>query len=169
MSYTSVAFGHDFATHRSRRPVRKTSPYNFLGAVAVVGLMLACAWMIYSNVLGASVYPALSGADFDLHVVKPPLTVATRNPQTVVNEVFARFARCAAGRRGAASVRLCQLRSSRGSCKAAAFVRPALCGLGAERSRTESGRAASYRGRNCKTNGRDGQAGKVDKAEGSSQ
>ena len=89
MSYTSVAFDHDFATHRSRRPVRKTSPYNFFGAVAVVSLMLACAWTIYSNVFGASVYPVLGGAEFDVPVVKRPLSVATRIPQAVVNEVFA--------------------------------------------------------------------------------
>ena len=49
------AFGP--AVHNRRKPSRKGIPQYFLGGVAVTGLVLGCAWTVYTNVFGASVYP----------------------------------------------------------------------------------------------------------------
>jgi outer membrane biosynthesis protein TonB len=51
--------------------------------------MLGCAWTVYSNVFGASVYPSLSGADFDLPVVKRAPSMAARTPAAIIDNVFA--------------------------------------------------------------------------------
>jgi hypothetical protein len=56
----------------------------------VACLVLGCAWNLYANVFGASVYPNLAGGNFDAPVIRrPPQAVAARNPQTVINNVFA--------------------------------------------------------------------------------
>jgi hypothetical protein len=59
------------------------------GGAVVASLMLGCAWTVYANVFGASVYPALSSSDFDLPVVKRSAAVAERSPATIINNVFA--------------------------------------------------------------------------------
>jgi Protein of unknown function (DUF2778) len=56
----------------------------------VACLVLGCAWNLYANVFGASVYPSMAGGNFDAPVIRrPPQAVAARNPQTVINNVFA--------------------------------------------------------------------------------
>ena len=53
-------------------------------------LVLGCAWNLYANVFGASVYPSMSSGNFDAPVIRrPPQAVAARIPQTVINNVFA--------------------------------------------------------------------------------
>ncbi|MBR1279944.1 DUF2778 domain-containing protein [Bradyrhizobium sp. AUGA SZCCT0283] len=81
------AFGP--AVHNRRKPSRKGIPQHFLGGVAVAGLVLGCAWTVYTNVLGASVYPTVSSAAFEAPVVKNPATVAARPVQPAFNEIFA--------------------------------------------------------------------------------
>ena len=49
-----------------------------LGGVAVAGLVLGCAWTVYTNVFGASVYPSVNSADFEAPVVRNPTIVAAR-------------------------------------------------------------------------------------------
>ena len=81
------AFGP--AVHNRRKPSRRGVPQHFLGGVAVTGLVLGCAWTVYTNVLGASVYPTVNNASFEAPVVKSPVTVAARPVQPAFNEIFA--------------------------------------------------------------------------------
>jgi hypothetical protein len=81
------AFGP--AVHNRRKPSRKGIPQYFLGSVAVAGLVLGCAWTVYTNVFGASVYPAVDRAAFEAPVVKKPTTVAARPVRPAFNEIFA--------------------------------------------------------------------------------
>ncbi len=76
-----------FAAHHPRRSARKASSHNFLGGVAVGGLVLGCVWTVYANVFGASIYPAVSGGNFDVAVVKRPAP-AVRNALTVANSTI---------------------------------------------------------------------------------
>ncbi len=56
---------------------------------AVVGcLVLGCAWIVYANVFGASVYPTATGGNFDVALVKRAPAPAVPNPP-VFDEVFA--------------------------------------------------------------------------------
>ena len=81
------AFGP--AVHNRRKPSRKGVPQYFLGGVAVTGLVLGCAWTVYTNVFGASVYPSVNSAAFEAPVVKNPATVAARPVRPAFNEIFA--------------------------------------------------------------------------------
>jgi hypothetical protein len=76
------------AVRNRRKPSRKTIPQNLLGSVAVATLVLGCAWTVYTNVFGASVYPTVSGAAYEAPVVKTP-AVAARTVQPAFNEIFA--------------------------------------------------------------------------------
>ena len=87
MSKRMRAFGP--AVHNRRKPSRKGVPQHFLGGVAVTGLVLGCAWTVYTNVLGASVYPTVNSAAFEAPVVKNPTAVAARPVQPAFNEIFA--------------------------------------------------------------------------------
>ena len=87
MSKRMRAFGP--AVHNRRKPSRKGIPQHFLGGVAVAGLVLGCAWTVYTNVFGASVYPSVNSAAFEAPVVKNPTTAAARPVQPVFNEIFA--------------------------------------------------------------------------------
>ena len=81
------AFGP--AVHNRRKPSRKGIPQYFLGGVAVTGLVLGCAWTVYTNVFGANVYPSVNSAAFEAPVVKNPATVAARPVRPAFNEIFA--------------------------------------------------------------------------------
>jgi Protein of unknown function (DUF2778) len=81
------AFGP--AVHNRRKSSRKGIPQHFLGGVAVAGLVLGCAWTVYTNVLGSSVYPSVNSAAFEAPVVNNPTTVAARPVQPAFNEIFA--------------------------------------------------------------------------------
>jgi Tlde1 domain len=81
------AFGP--AVHNRRKPSRKGIPQYFLGGVAVTGLVLGCAWTVYTNVFGASVYPSVDSAAFEAPAVKNPTTVAARPVRPAFNEIFA--------------------------------------------------------------------------------
>jgi hypothetical protein len=81
------AFGP--VVHNRRKPSRKGIPQHFVGGVAVTGLVLGCAWTVYTNVLGASVYPTVNSSAFEAPVVKNPAAVAARQVQPAFNEIFA--------------------------------------------------------------------------------
>jgi len=87
MSKRMRAFGP--AVHNRRKPSRKGIPQYFLGGVAVAGLVLGCAWTVYTNVIGASVYPSVNSAAFEAPVVKNPNTAAARPVRPAFNEIFA--------------------------------------------------------------------------------
>ena len=81
------AFGP--AVHNRRKPSRKGIPQYFLGSVAVAGLVLGCAWTVYTNVFGASVYPSVNSAAFEASAVKNPTVVAAPAVRPAFNEIFA--------------------------------------------------------------------------------
>src|SRR5919197_2984985 len=87
MSKRVRAFGP--AAHKRRKSSRKAIPQYFLGGVAVTGLVLGCAWTVYTNVIGASIYPSVNSAAFEAPVVKNSSVVADRPVQPAFNEIFA--------------------------------------------------------------------------------
>jgi hypothetical protein len=87
MSKRMRAFGP--AAHNRRKSSRKGIPQYFLSGVAVAGLVLGCAWTVYTNVFGASVYPSVNSAAFEAPVVKDTTTAAARPVQPAFNEIFA--------------------------------------------------------------------------------
>jgi len=87
MSKRMRAFGP--AVHNRRKPSRKGIPQHFLGGVAIAGLVLGCAWTVYTNVIGASVYPSVNSAAFEAPVVKDPTVVAAHPVRPAFNEIFA--------------------------------------------------------------------------------
>src|SRR5207253_7193350 len=87
MSKRMRAFGP--AVHNRRKPSRKGIPQYFLGSVAVAGLVLGCAWTVYTNVFGANVYPSVNRAAYEAPAVKNPTVVAARTVRPAFNEIFA--------------------------------------------------------------------------------
>jgi hypothetical protein len=51
-------------------------------------VVAGCGWVVYTNILAASVYPRLGSAGYDEPVVKPP-KVASRSAAQAINEAFA--------------------------------------------------------------------------------
>jgi type VI secretion system (T6SS) effector TldE1-like protein len=87
MSKRTRAFGP--AVHNRRKSSRKGIPQYFLGCVAVAGLVLGCAWTVYTNVFGANVYPSVNSAAFEAPAVKNSTTVAAHPVRPAFNEIFA--------------------------------------------------------------------------------
>jgi hypothetical protein len=87
MSTSTGAFG--LAAHNRGKSSRKVLPQHFLGSVAVAGVVLGCAWTVYTNVFGASIYPSVNSAAFEAPVVKQSSVVAARPARPTFNEVFA--------------------------------------------------------------------------------
>ena len=87
MSKRMRAYGP--AVHNRRKPSRKGVPQYFLGGVAIGGLTLACAWTVYTNVIGASIYPSVNSAAQEAAVVKNQTSVAARPVPPAFNEIFA--------------------------------------------------------------------------------
>jgi hypothetical protein len=83
---TSTRACYGFTAHQPSRSARKATSHNFFGGVAVGCLVLGCVWTVYANVFGASVYPAVTGGDFEPAVVKRP--TAARNALTVANSTI---------------------------------------------------------------------------------
>jgi hypothetical protein len=87
MSTSTRAYG--LAAHNRRKASRKVIPQHFLGGVAVAGVVLGCAWTVYSNVFGAGIYPSMNSAAFEAPLVKNPTVVAARPARPAFNEIFA--------------------------------------------------------------------------------
>jgi hypothetical protein len=90
MSTSTGAFG--LAAHTRKQSSRKIFPRYFFGSAAIAGLVLGCAWTVYTNVFGASIYPSVNNAAFDPPVIKRPVAVAARPATPAFNEVFASVA-----------------------------------------------------------------------------
>ena len=86
MSTSRRAYG--LAAHDRRKSSRGVTPQHFLGTAAVAGLVLGCAWTVYSNVFGASIYPSVNSAAFEAPLVENSTVVAARS-QPSFNEIFA--------------------------------------------------------------------------------
>jgi hypothetical protein len=87
MSKRTRAFGP--AVHNRRKSSRKGIPQHFLGGVAVAGLVLGCAWTVYTNVIGASIYPSVNSAAHEAPVVRNATMVAAGPVRPAFNEIFA--------------------------------------------------------------------------------
>jgi len=86
MSYRTRA-PNNSAARNHRNSSGKTNPYITFGGAAVGCLVLGCAWIVYANVFGASVYP--TGGNFDVALIKRAPAPAVPNPPPVFDEVFA--------------------------------------------------------------------------------
>jgi hypothetical protein len=84
---TSTRVCYGFTAHHPRRSARKATSHSFFGGVAAGCLVLGCAWTVYSNVLGANVYPAVTGGNFDVAVVKRAAP-AVRDALTVADSTI---------------------------------------------------------------------------------
>jgi hypothetical protein len=76
-------------TASRRRSSRKSVSHNFFAGAAVGCLMLGCAWTVYSNIFAASIYPTMSGGNFDEAVVRQPQALAYRSVPVAKNVVVA--------------------------------------------------------------------------------
>jgi hypothetical protein len=82
---TSTSACYDVAAYTPRNSPRKAVSHNFFGSAAVACLVLGCAWTVYANVFGASIYPAVSDDNFDVAVVRRPSAPAVRHSLTAAN------------------------------------------------------------------------------------
>ncbi|RTM10732.1 MAG: DUF2778 domain-containing protein [Bradyrhizobiaceae bacterium] len=72
-----------------RKPSRKMTTTNWLGAAAVGCVVIGAGWTIYSNVFGASVYPTVGSIGYDQPVIKRAPKVALREAGDAIKEAFA--------------------------------------------------------------------------------
>jgi predicted transglutaminase-like cysteine proteinase len=86
MSTSTSAFG--LAAHKQRRSSCKAIPIHVFGSAVVACLVLGCAWTLYVNVFGASVYPQLRRANFDASVIRRP-AIAVRSALSAANTIIA--------------------------------------------------------------------------------
>jgi len=83
MSYSaSAAIG--FSVRHPRNSSRSDISHHFFGSAAIACLVFGCAWAVYANVLGASIYPTISAENFDA-VIKRTSSVAVRNSPPVAD------------------------------------------------------------------------------------
>jgi hypothetical protein len=87
MSKSTGAFV--LAVPSRKKSSRKIISQYFLGSAAVAGLVLGCAWTVYSNIFAAGVYPSMNSAAYEAPVVKRPTAVAARSEAPSFNDVFA--------------------------------------------------------------------------------
>src|SRR5262245_9757568 len=78
---------------QQRRNSRKVSSRNLKGHAAIACLVLGCCYTVYSNILGASVYPSVNSAVYEAPVVKRSSSSNARSipPSTLINDVFAEY------------------------------------------------------------------------------
>jgi hypothetical protein len=78
----STSACYDFGAHNHRKSARKSVSHGFFASAAVASLVVGCAWTVYANVFGASVYPSLSNTNFDSPVIRrsPALAAANSPP-----------------------------------------------------------------------------------------
>ena len=87
----STSACYDFAACNPRNSSRKATPYTVFGRAAVAGLVLGCVWTVYANVLGASIYPAVTDANFNAAVTKPMAASVARKTSAADNTQVARL------------------------------------------------------------------------------
>ena len=72
-----------------RKSSRKFISQHLLGSVAVAGLVLGCAWTVYSNVLSGGIYPSMNSAAVDAHVMKRSVAASARPARLPTNSAIA--------------------------------------------------------------------------------
>lgn len=72
-----------------RKPSRKMTTTNWLGAALIGCVVMGAGWTIYSNVLGASVYPTVGSIGYDEPVIKRAPRVALREAGEAIRDTFA--------------------------------------------------------------------------------
>ncbi|HEY3890618.1 MAG TPA: tlde1 domain-containing protein [Bradyrhizobium sp.] len=86
---TSTRACCEFSVPAHRKSPGKAGSQGFFGSAAIACLVVGCAWTVYANVFGASVYPALSSGNFDAPVIRRPSALAARNlPAVADNSVI---------------------------------------------------------------------------------
>jgi hypothetical protein len=81
MSKSTGAF-NDFAAHRRGSSSRKAIPLNVFGGAAVAVVVMGCAWTLYNNVFGASIYPAVTASGIEV-ADTPPLQASAKRKDTL--------------------------------------------------------------------------------------
>ena len=76
---TSTSACYEFSVPIHRKSPGKAGSQGFFGSAAIACLVVGCAWTVYANVFGASVYPALSSGNFDAPAITP--AVGAGGPQ----------------------------------------------------------------------------------------
>jgi len=79
----------NFSKHNSRKSSRKMTTTNWLGAAAIGCAVIGAGWTVYTNVLGASVYPTVGSVGYDEPVIKRAPRVALREAGEAIRETFA--------------------------------------------------------------------------------
>ena len=67
---TSTRACCEFSVPIHRKSPGRAGSQGFFGSAAVACLVVGCAWTVYANVFGASVYPALSSGNFDAPAIR---------------------------------------------------------------------------------------------------
>ena len=75
---TSTRACFEFPVPVHRKSPGKAGSQGFFGSAAIACLVVGCAWTVYANVFGASVYPALSSGNFETPAVAPRWALAAR-------------------------------------------------------------------------------------------
>jgi hypothetical protein len=87
MSTSTGAFG---LSAPKRRNSRKSRFEGFTGSAAVAALVIGCAWTVYSNILGASIYPSVNSTAAETPVAKQQMSSIVRKaPALIINHVLA--------------------------------------------------------------------------------
>ena len=87
MSTSTGAFG---LSAPKRRNSRKSGIQGFTGSAAVAALVIGCAWTVYSNILGASIYPSVNSTAAETPAVKRQMSSIVRKaPALIIDRVFA--------------------------------------------------------------------------------
>jgi len=72
-----------------RKSSFKVIPRHLLGSVAVAGLVLGCAWTVYSNIFSGGLYPSMNSASVEAHVIKRTVAASARPARPASNNVVA--------------------------------------------------------------------------------
>ena len=72
-----------------RKPSRKMTTQNVLGAAVIGCVVLGAGWTVYTNILAASVYPTVGSIGYDEPVIKRAPKVALREAGEAIKEAFA--------------------------------------------------------------------------------
>jgi hypothetical protein len=83
----STSACYDFGAYNHKNSARKSVSHGFFASAAVASLVLGCAWTVYVNVFGASVYPSLSSTNFDSPVTRRWPAVAAENSRPAAKPV----------------------------------------------------------------------------------
>ena len=85
---TSARACHGFPVPIGRRSTGKPGFQGFFGSAAIACLVVGSAWTVYTNVFGASVYPALGSGSFEAPVIRRPAPQGARHQPGVAGNTL---------------------------------------------------------------------------------